>query len=223
MAPEGRENPEHEAGRRDDFDRGGGRARVVILAGPSGAGKSRLAGRLQDRYGWPIVRLDDFYRDHDDPELPREESLGIVDWDHVDSWDRRAALEALTVLVERGSTTTPTYDISQSRATGESQIHCDPTDLILAEGIFAAELIQDLRERGLLFAAYCVHHTRLRTFVHRLVRDLAERRKSPLVLIKRGWALHQAEPTLIRSLARLGAIPVRAAEVEKALGRSPRS
>jgi deoxyadenosine/deoxycytidine kinase len=36
-----------------------GRARVVVLAGPSGSGKSRLAERLRDRCGWPIVRLDD--------------------------------------------------------------------------------------------------------------------------------------------------------------------
>lgn len=169
------------------------------------------------------MHLDDFYRDHDDPELPREESLGIVDWDHVDSWDRGAALDALTRLVEQGITTTPTYDIAQSRAVGSSEINCGPRDLILAEGIFAAELIPDLRERGLLFAAYCVSHARSRTFVHRLVRDLAERRKPPLVLLKRGWTLHQSEPALIRSLVRRGAVPVRAVEVEKALGRSPLS
>lgn len=43
------------------------RAQVVVLAGPSGAGKSRSAERL----GLPILRLDDFYKDGDDPTLPR--------------------------------------------------------------------------------------------------------------------------------------------------------
>lgn len=194
------------------------RARVVILAGPSGAGKSRLAGRLQAARGWPIVRLDDFYRDHDDPGLPRQESLGIPDWDHVDSWNRQAALTALATLVESGSATTPTYDISLSRATGSTEIACGPEDLILAEGIFAAELIPDLRREGLLYAAYCVRHPRSRTFVHRLARDLSERRKPPIVLLKRGLALHRSEPALIKSLVRLGAVPVRPTEVERALG-----
>ena len=61
------------------------------------------------------------------------------------------------------------------------------------------------------------HRHRLLTFATRLVRDLAERRKPPLVLLRRGWALQRAEPALIRTLVRRGAIPVRASEVEAAL------
>ena len=58
-------------------------AQVILLTGPSGAGKSRLAHRLQTAYGWPIVRLDDFYRDGDEPELPQVALGGepITDWD----------------------------------------------------------------------------------------------------------------------------------------------
>lgn len=193
------------------------RARVVILAGPSGAGKSRLAGRLQASHGWPIVRLDDFYRDLDDPDLPRHETLDLPDWDHPDSWNGAAALAALEELVTAGRTTTPTYDISTSRATGTTEVVCRDSDLVLAEGIFAAQLIAPLRERGLLRAAYCVRNRPLKTFVLRLFRDLAERRKPPLVLLRRGWALKQAEPGLVRSLTRLGAVPVSAVEVETAL------
>ena len=195
------------------------RARVVILAGPSGSGKSRLAARLRDTHGWPIVRLDDFYRDHDQPEMPREESLGIIDWDHVDSWDGPGAIAALERLVTTGHTPTPVYDISQSKAVDASEITCGSDDLILAEGIFAAELIGPLRDRGLLRAAYCIRHRhRLLTFAFRLVRDLVERRKPPLVLIRRGWTLQRAEPALVRHLTALGAVPMRASEVERELG-----
>ena len=87
-----------------------------MLAGPSGSGKSRLATRLHATHGWPIFRLDDFYRDEDDPSMPRSEGLGIVDWDHPDSWDADRAVASLCELVDTGRTDTPVYDISTSRA-----------------------------------------------------------------------------------------------------------
>ncbi|MHA7126763.1 AAA family ATPase [Janibacter indicus] len=48
--------------------------RVVVLAGPSGSGKSRLAARLHRAHGWPVVRLDDFYKDLDAPTCPAARS-----------------------------------------------------------------------------------------------------------------------------------------------------
>lgn len=200
---------------------GASRARVVVLAGPSGAGKSRLAGRLHDAHGWPIVRLDDFYRDQDDPAMPRSEELGIIDWDHPDSWNCDAAVEALAALVETGSVQTPVYDISLSRAVGVTTVTARPDDLILAEGIFAAEVIAQLRERGLLAAAYCVHHTPVVTFVRRLLRDLSERRKPPWTLVRRGLALMRDEPNVVARQEALGAVPARAKHLEPLLAELP--
>jgi uridine kinase len=189
-------------------------ARVVVLAGPSGAGKSRLADRLHDAHGWPVVRLDDFYRDEDDPAMPRSEELGIVDWDHPDSWDRAAAVDALETLVRSGRVETPVYDIAASRAVGTQVLTAGPDDLVLAEGIFAAEVIAELDERGLLRAAYCVHHHRVVTFVRRLLRDLSERRKPPWTLVRRGLALMRDEPRVVARQESLGALPSRPADVE---------
>ena len=193
-------------------------ARIVILAGPSGAGKSRLAARLHAVHGWPIVRLDDFYRDGNDPSMPRSARLGIVDWDHPDSWDRAAALTALETLARRGSAAIPVYDIAHSRATGTATVVCDPRDLVLAEGIFAAEIIEDLRRGGLLRAAYCVHRPRPVTFVWRLLRDLSERRKPPMVLVRRGLALMRDESQVVARAESLGAVSTRPAAVERELG-----
>lgn len=197
-----------------------GRARVVVLAGPSGSGKSRLAERLHASHAWPIVRLDDFYRDEDDPSLPRSEELGIVDWDHPDSWNATAAVASLVELVDTGSTSTPVYDLSRSRAVDTTTVTAGRDDLVLAEGIFAAEIVADLRDAGVLHSAWCIHHRPFVTFVRRLARDLKERRKPPMVLVRRGLALMRAEPEVIRRQVALGAVSARATEVEAQL--SPR-
>ena len=189
----------------------------MVLAGPSGAGKSRLAARLREAHGWPIVRLDDFYRDQDDPAMPRSEELGIVDWDHPDSWNLDAAVAALATLVDTGAVQTPVYDISLSRAVGTTTVTARADDLVLAEGIFAAETIGALRERGLLAGAYCVHHRPAVTFARRLVRDLRERRKPPWTLVRRGLALMRDEPLVVARQEELGAEPARAKDLEPVL------
>ncbi len=196
------------------------RQRVVVLAGPSGAGKSRLAGRLNAAHGWPIFRLDDFYRDLDDPSMPRSEGLGIVDWDHPDSWNGDRAVASLCELVDTGRTDTPVYDISTSRAVGHHEVTAAPADLVIAEGIFAAEVVERLRVCGVLHSAWCVHHRPSVTFVRRLARDLKERRKPPVTLVRRGVALMRAEPEIVRRQTALGAQPARPTDIERDLTAS---
>ena len=199
-----------------------GRRRVVIVAGPSGAGKSRLAAHLQERHGWPIVRLDDFYRDGDDPSLPIL-PMGVPDWDDPRSWHADAAVDALVALCSNGVVDLPTYDISASRKVGHSAVLAEPGQLILAEGIFAAEIIAALAAAGILAAAYCVHSGRWLTFLRRLVRDLAERRKPPWVLWRRGLTLCRQEPQIVARHIGLGARPVSAAEATAAVARLVRT
>ena len=183
------------------------RARVVVLTGPSGAGKSRLAARLHAAYGWPIVRLDDFYRDGDDPDLPMVTLGGhdLPDWDDPRSWNAPAAIAALEELLDTGTTRVPTYDIATSRAIGHSQATAAATDLVLAEGIFAAEIVPALVERGRRAGAFCITHGRTPNAVLRFVRDLREGRKPPLVLLRRGIELWRREPRIVSRAASLGA------------------
>ncbi len=149
--------------------------------------------------------------------MPRSEELGIIDWDHPGSWDGAAAAAALETLVTTGSVCTPVYDIARSRAVDTATVHARPHDLVLAEGIFGAEIIGELRDRGLLAGAYCVHHHRVVTFVRRLLRDLSERRKPPWTLVRRGLTLMRDEPRVVARQEALGATSARPADLEPLL------
>ena len=101
-----------------------------------------------------------------------------------------------------------------SRATGTHSLERGDCRVVIAEGIFAAHTISDLTDRGLLAAAWCIRNRPWKTFVRRLVRDLAERRKPPLTLVRRGLALRRLEPGIVRAQQALGAEPMTAREAE---------
>ena len=182
-------------------------ARVIVLAGPSGAGKSRLAARL----GLPVLRLDDFYKSGGDPTLPRittGANAGLVDWDHPDSWLPDDAMAAIERLCAEGRAEVPVYDIAQDGRFGSQVLDLDGGRLFLAEGIFAQEVVPRCRAQGLLAAAYCVRQHPVVTFWRRLTRDLRERRKPPLVLLRRGLALMRDQKRVVSHAVALGCEPV---------------
>ena len=182
-------------------------ARVIVLAGPSGAGKSRLAERLEQRFGWPTLRLDDFYRDGDEPGLPRiadGANAGLVDWDHPGTWHCEDAVAALLGLCRTGATDVPVYSISESRRTGAQRLDLAGAPVFCAEGIFAPEVVAACQDAGVLDSAYCVTQHRAVTFWRRLHRDLREHRKPPLVLVRRGLALARAQRDVVRRAVEAG-------------------
>jgi len=167
--------------------------RAVLLAGPSGSGKSTLAAHL----GWPVLRLDDFYRDGDDEAMPRS-PLGIVDWDDPRSWDGDRAVAALEQLCTTGTADLPIYDIAADGTVGHRPVTTGDSPLLVAEGIFADQITGALRDRDLLATAICVYHHRVVTFVRRFQRDLREHRKPPLTLLRRGLLLLRDDPQVVR-------------------------
>lgn len=175
--------------------------RVVLLCGPSGSGKSLLAARS----GLPVLRLDDFYKEGDDPTLPSVEGSSDIDWDHPDSWDADTAVTAITELCRTGRTAVPVYDISLSARTGEETVEIGRTPLFLAEGIFAAEIVTRCRELGVLADALCLSRGPVKTFRRRFLRDLKEGRKSVPFLLRRGWRLMRQERSIVARQTALGA------------------
>ena len=179
------------------------RARVIVLAGPSGAGKSRLAERL----GLPVLRLDDYYKDGTDPTLPLIEdgaNAGLVDWDHPGSWLHDDAVAALEALCRDGRVEVPIYEIAQDGRCGSRPLELDGHSVFVAEGIFAQEVVPVCARLGLLAAAYCVRQHAVVTAWRRLTRDLRERRKPPLVLVRRGWALMRDQSRVVEHAVALG-------------------
>jgi len=186
--------------------------RVVLLAGPSGSGKSSLAARS----GLPMLRLDDFYKEANDPTLPRVTGSADIDWDSALSWDADAAVAAVAELCATGRTTVPLYDIATSSRTGRETLDIERTPLFVAEGIFAADIVERCQELGLLADALCLRGRPMTTFRRRLLRDLREGRKSVPFLLRRGWRLMRAERGIVARQTALGAYPCDKAE---ALGR----
>ncbi|MBW3705096.1 uridine kinase, partial [Streptomyces griseus] len=177
--------------------------RVVLLAGPSGSGKSVLAART----GLPVLRLDDFYKEHDDPTLPRVPGSTDIDWDSAGSWDADAAVAAIAELCRCGRTDVPVYDIATSSRTDHEVFHIERSPLFVAEGIFAADIVARCQELGLLADALCLRGRPSTTFRRRLVRDLREGRKSVPFLLRRGWRLMRAERRIVARQTALGAHP----------------
>ncbi|MGR8008685.1 uridine kinase family protein [Streptomyces hypolithicus] len=186
--------------------------RVVLLAGPSGSGKSSLAART----GLPVLRLDDFYKEGDDPTLPQVTGSADIDWDSPLSWDADAAVAAIEELCRTGRTTVPVYDIATSARVGREALDIERTPLFVAEGIFAADIVTRCQELDLLADALCLRGRPATTFRRRLLRDLTEGRKSVPFLLRRGWRLMRAERGIVARQSALGAHPCGKAE---ALGR----
>lgn len=176
---------------------------MIVLAGPSGSGKSHLSARLE----LPVLNLDDYYKDGDDPSLPSVDLAGgapIVDWDSTASWRLEDSLRAIETLCADGTVDVPTYDIGQSRRTGHHRLDLDGAAYFVAEGIFAQEVVAECRRRGLLADAICLTQHPVLTFVRRLGRDLREHRKPPGVLVRRGLHLLKEQRRVVAHAEALG-------------------
>jgi uridine kinase len=191
------------------------RARVVLLSGPSGSGKSTLA----ERAGLPVLQLDDFYKDGDDPTLPTLPDGSGTDWDHPDSWHAEQAVAAIRALCTEGRAEVPVYSIPANGRAGARTVSLDGAGLFIAEGIFAAEIVRRCEAEGLLGAALCLRNRPSTTAWRRLRRDVRESRKALPVLVRRGWRLMRAERAVVARQVALGATPCGSKEALRVLGQ----
>ncbi|MEU3563207.1 ATP-binding protein [Kitasatospora sp. NPDC006786] len=195
-----------------------GHARVILLSGPSGSGKSSLA----ERSGLPVLQLDDFYKDGDDPTLPRLPD-GAVDWDSPLAWHRDQAVAAIRALHEHGRTDVPVYSIPDNGRIGTRGLELGGAGAFIAEGIFAAEITAECADQGLLGDALCLRNGALTTAWRRLRRDVREGRKSLPVLLRRGLRLMRAERSIVGRQVALGSYACAGPEAERRIRAAART
>ncbi len=185
-------------------------ARVVLLSGPSGSGKSSLA----ERTGLPVLQLDDFYKDGDDPTLPQFPDGG-TDWDSPLAWHRDQALAAIRELMTAGRAEVPVYSIPDNGRVGTHTLDLAGAPAFIAEGIFAAEIAAQCAAEDLLADAICLRNRPLTTAWRRFRRDVREGRKSVPYLLRRGWRLMRAERGIVGQQVALGAYACAGPEAER--------
>lgn len=155
--------------------------------------------------------MDDYYKSHTTPDLPlltEGANAGLVDWDDPRTWRFDDAIAGIEALCSVGHVDVPVYSIPQSRPLGVQHLDIGDHPCFIAEGIFAAEVVEECARRGLLAQAYCVRQHPLVTFWRRLTRDLKERRKPPLVLVRRGLALMRGQRRIVEAAAAKGCVPI---------------
>ena len=140
-----------------------------------------------------------------------------IDWDHPDSWDAERAMRAILDLCAVGRTEVPVYSIPDNAVVGRAGLDIGRAHAFVAEGIFAAELIDRCRAEGVLAAALVLRRPRPATWWFRLRRDLAEHRKPPAVLLRRGLRLAREEPGRIRAWMAQGCRAVSRRQCEAAI------
>jgi uridine kinase len=112
------------------------------------------------------------------------------------------------------------YDITRDRATGTRQVQLDGHRRVIAEGVFAAEIVAACRSAGILGDAITVVRAPWKNFARRLARDLREARKPPATLLRRGRLLLRQESALVAHQVACGCRPLPAREADAALAAS---
>lgn len=131
-----------------------------------------------------------------------------MDWDDPRTWNETAALHAIQELIRTGSTTVPRYDISRNAAVGTQHVDLGDADCFIAEGVFAIEMAERCNEAGLPVKALYLDRPSILVAALRFVRDVRERRKPLIVLVRRGFALWRRDPELRRRALAAGFRPV---------------
>lgn len=196
---------------------------AVLMAGPSAAGKSTLASQIRQHAGDRHVAEfpgDMYFRDADDPALPKTPSGGVY-WDDPQAMHFDEMAESIARLVKDGHADIPVYDFSGVRAGGWHQpgvtgkglrtdkitpLDIGSDDILVIDSLHAAntQVIDRLRALDLPHVTVYLDAERAEDrLVRRMVRDFDARGRSPQETLS-DWdastfpgEVHFVRPTLL--------------------------
>ena len=130
--------------------------RVLLLAGPSGAGKTTTANLIADAvrargFESLVVSLDNFYRDHRDPDYPRLAN-GERDMESAHALRLDEVRDCLSRILLGQGFSIPKYDFKVGRATARTEHGAIAHGCVIVEGLHALNpaVAEHLPEGGVL-------------------------------------------------------------------------
>ena len=196
---------------------------AVLMAGPSAAGKSTLAAQIRKFAGDRHVAEfpgDMYFRDADDPALPKTPSGGVY-WDDPEAMHFDEMADAIARLVKDGHADIPVYDFSGVRpggwkdpqVTGKglrtdkvTPLEIGGDDILVIDSLHAANsrVIEKLEGLDLPHVTVYLDAQRAEDrLVRRMVRDFDARGRSPQQTLS-DWDMstypgevHFVRPTLL--------------------------
>jgi len=147
---------------------------IIGIAGGTGSGKTTLAHALQKKLGCQrtlLIAEDSYYKDRSD--IPFEQRQ-YTNYDHPDALDLGLLAVHLRALKAGKTVIVPAYDFTTHTRRPEGRL-LTAQPLIIVEGIliYASQAVRDLCD----LKVFVETADDLR-FVRRLMRDMAERKRS---------------------------------------------
>lgn len=117
---------------------------LIAIAGGSASGKSFLAEKLQKKLAplnsaATVLALDDYFRDLNDPELPRTDD-GRLCFDAPESYHEKEFKDDVMALLRGEPRQIPQYDKGPMKRVGNRPA-AYPEKIIIAEGLFAVRFL----------------------------------------------------------------------------------
>lgn len=117
------------------------RIRIVMIAGPSGSGKTTTANLLKDALisreeESLVVSLDDFYRNPDDPDYPKNPD-GTNDFESVYALDIPLLTDTLVNIASARPFAVPKYDFKEGARSELLTYGAMPHGCVIIEGLHA--------------------------------------------------------------------------------------
>jgi len=134
---------------------------LVAIAGGSCSGKSYFMRCFSNHLteqgnSHSLLRLDDYFKDIDDPTLPRDDKRRVI-FDSPNSYRHELFLRHLRELARGKSVDCPVYDLANNRVVLAESKKVLPQRIILAEGLHAIRFVELIKkDRHRFYGVYSI-------------------------------------------------------------------